>query len=256
VALVALALFPLAALLAPAAGDPNAVDLTLRLLPPSPSHWLGSDELGRDVLTRLVHGTRVSTGAGFLAAGLSLAIGAFLGALAGSVPERVDRLIVYAVDVVQSVPPLILIVAGAAFFRPSFWTAALLIGLTGWPETARLVRAEARRVFTAPFVEAARAAGASRLRLLVRHVLPHALPPALATAPYALGAAVLAEASLSFLGLGTPPPTPSWGRALADARGTLDAWWLVVPPAAALFLFILSARLAGDALGQGKDRLS
>jgi len=269
-AVLAAALFPLVALLAPVLAtskpwiigkggetivrapvpfDPDAVDLDARLSPPGLTHWLGTDELGRDVFSRLIHGARVSVGAGLLASALALALGALLGVAAGTGGPRLDRLVVSGIDVVQSLPPLVLVVAGAAFFDPSFFGAALLIALTGWPEAARLVRAGARRVRSAPFVEAARASGASGARVVFRHLLPHALPPALATMPYVLGAAVLTEASLSFLGLGTPPPTPSWGRALADARATLtEAWWCVLPPAAALLLLILSARRLGDAV--------
>jgi peptide/nickel transport system permease protein len=271
-AALAAAVFPLVALLAPLlatsrpwiAGsggeailhapvpfEPDTVDLDARLSPPGRRHWLGTDELGRDVLSRLIHGARVSVGAGLLASGLALALGALLGAAAGAGGPKLDRLVVFGIDVVQSLPPLVLVAAGAAFIDPSFLAAALLIAFTGWPEAARLVRAGARRVKSAPFVEAARASGASGARLVFRHLLPHALPPALATMPYVLGAAVLTEASLSFLGLGTPPPTPSWGRALADARSTLtEAWWCVLPPAVALLLFILAVRRLGDAVAE------
>jgi peptide/nickel transport system permease protein len=231
--------------------DPDAIDLDQRLRPPGAAHWLGTDELGRDVLSRLLHGSRVSVGAGALACAVALLAGSLLGALAGLAGGRTDRLILFVIEVVQSVPALVLVAALAAFLPPSFLIAALLIGLTGWTDSARIVRAEARRLRSAPFVEAARAAGAAPGRLLVRHVLPHALPPALATAPYVLGAAVLTEAGLSFLGLGTPPPAASWGRSLADARDVITvAPWCVLPPAAALVLLVLSARRLGDAFAE------
>jgi peptide/nickel transport system permease protein len=231
--------------------DPDAIDLDQRLRPPGAAHWLGTDELGRDVLSRLLHGSRVSVGAGALACAVALLAGSLLGALAGLAGGRTDRLILFVIEVVQSVPALVLVAAFAAFLPPSFLIAALLIGLTGWTDSARIVRAEARRLRSAPFVEAARAAGAAPGRLLVRHVLPHALPPALATAPYVLGAAVLTEAGLSFLGLGTPPPAASWGRSLADARDVITvAPWCVLPPAAALVLLVLSARRLGDAFAE------
>jgi peptide/nickel transport system permease protein len=240
-------------LAAPVPYAPEHLDLENRLSPPERLHWLGTDDLGRDVLSRLLHGTRVSVAAGLFASLLALGLGSVLGAAAGVGGARTDRAILYGVDVVQALPALVLVAAGAAFLNPSFLTAALLIGLTGWTDAARLVRAEARRVRGAAFVEAARASGAGSLRLLVRHILPHALPPAVATAPYVLGAAVLTEASLSFLGLGTPPPTPSWGRALADARGTLtEAWWCVLPPAIALLLLVLCARALGDAITESQ----
>ncbi|MGE5347002.1 MAG: ABC transporter permease [Acidithiobacillales bacterium] len=236
---------------APVPWDPDAIDLDHRLRPPSASHWLGTDELGRDVLSRLLHGGRISVGAGLLACAIALLAGSLLGALAGLAGGRTDRLVLFVIEVVQSVPALVLVAALAAFLPPSFFLAALLIGLTGWTDSARIVRAESRRLRGAPFVEAARAAGAAPARLLFRHLLPHALPPALVTAPYVLGAAVLTEAGLSFLGLGTPPPAASWGRSLADARDVLTvAPWCVVPPAVALVLLVLSARRLGDALAE------
>jgi peptide/nickel transport system permease protein len=238
-----------AVIAAPVPHDPDAVDLDTRLKPPGHGHWLGTDELGRDVLSRLLHGARVSVGSGLLAAALALSLGALLGSAAGLSGGLADRTILAGIEVVQALPALVLVASAAAFLDPSFVGAALLIGLTSWTDAARLVRAETRRLRHADFVSAARAAGASRGRLLARHILPHALPPALATLPYVLGAAVLTEASLSFLGLGTPPPTPSWGRALADARGTItEAWWCVLFPALALLLFVLSVRRLGDAL--------
>ena len=240
-----------AALSAPVPWDPDAIDLDERLRPPGARHWLGTDELGRDVLSRLLHGARVSVGAGALACVVALLAGSLLGAIAGLAGGWTDRGVLFVVEVVQSVPALVLVAALAAFLPPSFFLAAFLIGLTAWTDSARIVRAEARRLRSAPFVEAARAAGAPRGRLLFRHVLPHALPPALATAPYVLGAAVLTEAGLSFLGLGTPPPAASWGRSLADARDVVTtAPWCVLPPAVALVLLVLSARRLGDALAE------
>jgi len=234
---------------APIPHDPDSVNLDERFQRPGTAHWLGTDELGRDVLARLVHGTRVSVGAGLLACAVALLFGVTLGATAGLVGGRAERAILFVVEIVQAFPALVLVAAAAAFLPPSFLVAALLIGFTGWTDAARLVRAEARRLRTAPFVEASRASGARRSRLLLVHVLPHALPPALATAPYVLGAAVLTESALSFLGLGTPPPASSWGRALADARDVLTtAPWCVLPPALALLLLVLAARRFGDAL--------
>ncbi len=191
----------------------------------------------------------MSVAAGLLASALALALGAGLGAAAGWSGGGLDRVVLFLVNVVQALPALVLVVAGASFLPPSFTIAATLIALTAWTDTARVVRAEARRVREAPFVDAARAAGASGSRLVLVHVLPHALGPALALLPYTLGAAVLTEAALSFLGLGAPPPGASWGRALAEARNLLpSAWWCVLPPAVALFLLVLSARRLGDAV--------
>lgn len=233
---------------APVPYDPNAADLDRRLQPPGGRHVLGTDELGRDVLARTLHGARVSVAAGLLASALALVLGAGLGSAAGWAGGATDRGVLFLVNVVQALPALVLVVAGASFLPPSFLVAAVLIALTGWTDTARIVRSESRRLREAPFVDAARAAGASSPRLVLVHVLPHALPPALALLPYALGAAVLTEAALSFLGLGAPPPEASWGRALAEARNLLPgAWWCVLPPALGLFLLVLSARRLGDA---------
>lgn len=243
----------LARVAAPVPFDPNATDLEARLRPPDGVHLLGTDDLGRDVLARLLHGARVSVAVGLLAAALAFGVGTLLGGAAGAFGPGVDRPILFVTGVVQAFPALVLVAAGAALAPPSAFTAALLIALTGWPEVARLVRAESQRLSASPYVEAARAAGASRARVLLVHVLPGAIAPALATVPYVLGGAVLLEASLSFLGLGTPPPSASWGRALADARESLTtAWWCVVPPAAALFLFVLSARKLGEALSESR----
>lgn len=270
--LLVLALFPALALLAPLLArarssdapflarlatpvpfDPDATDLDARLRGPDRVHLLGTDDLGRDVLARLLHGARVSVAVGFAAALLAFASGTLLGGVAATFGPGADRVVLFVTGVVQAFPALVLVAAGAALAPPSAYTAALLIALTGWPEVARLVRAEAVRLSVSPHVEAARAIGASRARVLFVHVLPGAVAPALATVPYVLGGAVLLEASLSFLGLGSPPPSASWGRALADARESLStAWWCVVPPAAALLLFVLSARKAGEALSESR----
>ena len=269
-AALAFAIFPLVALLAPLIArerpwisgrggetivsapvpfDPDAVDLDRRLAPPGRRHLLGTDELGRDVLSRVLHGARLSVAAGLLASALALGLGAALGTLAGWAGRRTDRAVLLLLQIVQALPALVLVIAGAAFLKPSFLVASLLIALTGWTDAARLVRAGAQRLRNEAFVDAARAAGASNARLLLVHVLPHALPPALATLPYVLGSAVLTEAGLSFLGLGAPPPAASWGRALAESRNLLPgAWWCVLPPAVALFLLVLSARRLGDAV--------
>lgn len=236
-------------LLTPVPFDPDAIDLAARLRPPDGTHLLGTDDLGRDVLARLLHGARVSVLVGLAAAALAFVAGTLLGAAAGTLGGHVDRAVLLVTGVVQAFPALVLVAAGAALAPPSRWTAALLIALTAWPEAARLVRAEALRLSSSLYVEAARAAGAGPARVVLRHVLPGAIAPALATLPYVVGGAVLLEASLSFLGLGVPPPSASWGRALADARESLtSAWWCVVPPAAALFFLVLSARKAGEAL--------
>jgi len=242
-----------AALSAPVPWDPDAIDLDERLRPPGARHWLGTDELGRDVLSRLLHGARVSVGAGALACVVALLAGSLLGAIAGLAGGWTDRGVLFVVEVVQSVPALVLVAALAAFLPPSFFLAALLIGLTAWTDSARIVRAEARRLRSAPFVEAARAAGAPRGRLLFRHVLPHALPPALATAPYVLGAAVLTEAGLSFLGLGEEGSC-SWGVLMDEGRSAFPGEaYLLWPPAIFLTILLVAIALIGDALRDHLD---
>jgi peptide/nickel transport system permease protein len=240
---------------APVPFDPDAVDLDRRLAPPGGRHFLGTDELGRDVLSRVLHGARLSVTAGLFASALALGLGAALGTLAGWAGGRTDRSVLLFLQIVQALPALVLVIAGAAFLKPSFLVAALLIALTSWTDSARLVRAGTQRLRNEAFVDAARASGASNARLLFVHVIPHALPPALATLPYVLGSAVLTEAGLSFLGLGAPPPAASWGRALAEARNLLPgAWWCVLPPALALFFLVWTARRLGDAfLGRRGD---
>lgn len=265
-AALVLSLFPFVALVAPLVArepgaepsrptlvpfDPDAVDLDARLRPPGRRHLLGTDDLGRDVLARLLHGARLSVGVGLLAAATAVGAGLIVGVAGGARGGAWDRALLFAIEVVQAFPALVLVAAGAAVLPPSGWNAALLIALTSWPDVARIVRAEARRSVRTPYVEAARAAGAGEGRVVAVHVLPATLGPALALAPYVLGAAVLTEAGLSFLGLGAPPPQASWGRSLADARETLSfAWWCAAPPALALLAFVLSARRLGAALAE------
>ena len=171
---------------APVPFDPDAVDLDRRLAPPGRRHLLGTDELGRDVLSRVLHGARLSVTAGLFASALALALGAALGTLAGWAGGRTDRAVLLFLQIVQALPALVLVIAGAAFLKPSFLVAALLIALTSWTDSARLVRAGTQRLRNEAFVDAARASGASNARMLFVHVLPHALPPALATLPYSV----------------------------------------------------------------------
>ncbi len=248
-----LSLFPFVAVLAPVLepADPNAIDLALRLTPPSGVRWLGTDDLGRDVLSRLIGGSRVSVAAGVIAVLVALAAGITAGTLAAYHGRAADQSVVFTADVFQATPALVLVAAASSFFPPSFLTAALLIAATSWPEVARSVRSTARDVLKSGFVEAARATGASPVRILVTHVFPHALAPAVAAAPYILAGGIVTEASLSFLGLGTPPPAPSWGRAMADARSVLpEAWWCMVPPALAIVIVVFVTRRLGELLSE------
>jgi peptide/nickel transport system permease protein len=252
--LVAL-LAALALLAPPLVGDPARLDLESSLRPPSAAHWLGTDVLGRDLAARLAQGAGVSLAVGALAAGLALAIGVPLGAIAGYRGGWIDAAVSRAVEAALCFPTLVIVLsllsAVPAWLRASSDVArvAAVLGLTGWMPVTRYLRAEFLRLGRSEMVLAARASGASDLRIVVRHILPSALAPVLVTAAFTVGAAIGLEAALSFLGLGVRPPTATWGGLLADAREQIDrAWWLAVFPGLALFLTVLGCNLLGEGL--------
>ena len=239
--------------------DPLRVDLDAVLEPPSRHHWIGTDGLGRDLGSRLVHGGRVSLTVGILAAGMALLVGLPLGALAGYRGGWVDGLVSRAVEAILCFPGLLLALAILAMAPawlsplPDLLRIALVLGMTGWIPVARYLRGEFLRIRASDMVAAARASGAGHLRLVVRHILPSALAPVLVTASFAVGAAILLEAALSFIGLGVRPPTPTWGGLLTEARHHIDrAWWLALFPGIALFLAVLGCNLLGEGI---RDRL-
>ena len=208
---------------------------------------LGTDSLGRDLLSRLVWGARVSRVAGLLAALVAIAIGGSVGLTAGLAGGRVDALLMRVTDAALAIPRLFLLLLLAALFRPTLVTTVLLVGSTTWMAAARLVRGEALSIREREFVAAARAAGASPVRVAVHHVLPHAAAVLGVEAALRLGQAVLLEASLSFLGLGVPPPAASWGGLIADGRDRLlDAWWIATWPGLALAGVVIAASLVAD----------
>ncbi len=240
---------------APVPHDPYEVDLDSVLAPPSREHLLGTDGLGRDLAARLLHGARVSLFVGLLSAALALLVGVPIGALAGYAGGATDALISRVVEAFLCFPSLLLALALLAA-APSRFLAlpdgvriALVVGITGWTPVARYLRAEFLRLRGSDLVEAARAAGAGPLRIVVRHLLPSALAPVLVTAAFAVGAAILLEASLSFLGLGVRPPTATWGGLLTEARVHIErAWWLALFPGAALFASVLACNLVGEGI--------
>ena len=229
--------------------NPIAQDLTMRLQAPSLQHWMGTDDLGRDVFARLLIGTRISLSVGFVAVGIALVVGTCLGLLAGFFGGRLDTLIMRLVDVMLSIPTLFLILAVLAFLGPNIYNVMIIIGLTSWPGLARLVRGECLSVREREYVQAARLAGVSTPRLLFVHILPNVVAPILVSATLGVGGAILTESALSFLGLGVQPPMPSWGNILSIGRDYLHiAWWLSLFPACAILFTVLAFNLLGEGL--------
>lgn len=250
--LVLLIVFTAMALLAPllAPADPSALDLVHRLAPPSRAHWLGTDELGRDILSRVIWGARLSLTVAISVVGLSFLLGLILGGIAGYYGRWVDIAVnTFLMNAFLSLPGILLAIAFVAFLGPGLLNLILALSIGGWVGYARLVRAQVLAVREREFVEAARAIGASDLRIFTHHILPNILQPLIVQGAIGMAGAVLAEATLSFLGLGVPPPAASWGAMLNDARPFLfDAPHLVVFPAMAVMLCVLSFNFLGDAL--------
>jgi peptide/nickel transport system permease protein len=230
--------------------DPAQLDLATRLQPPSHLHWFGTDELGRDILSRVIYGARISMLVGTSVVAASLFLGLVFGSIAGYYGGRVDRFFnVVVMNAFLSFPGILLAIAFVAFLGPGLFNLVLALSIGGWVGYARLVRAQVLAVREREFVEAARALGASDWRVLTRHILPNIIQPVIVQAAIGMAGAVLAEATMSFLGLGIPPPTASWGSMLNDGRSHLfDAPHLVLFPAAAVMLAVLSFNFIGDAL--------
>lgn len=229
--------------------DPFTQNLLERLQAPSARHWMGTDDLGRDVFSRLLLGTRISLSVGFVAVGISLFVGTFLGLCAGFFGGWVDTLVMRCVDVMLSIPTLFLILAVLAFLGPNIYNVMVIIGLTSWPGLARLVRGECLSIREREYIQAAWLAGVSNSRLLLIHILPNVIAPILVSATLGVGGAVLTESALSFLGLGVQPPTPSWGNVLSIGRDYLHiAWWLSLFPTLAILVTVLAFNLLGEGL--------
>lgn len=250
----------LVAVLAPAISafgthfDPTRQDLDGQFLGPGRPHWLGADETGRDTLTRLIYGARVSLGVGFLTVALQIVVGGSVGLLAGYFGRWTDGLLMRIVDMVLAVPPIFLFILMSILFRPNALTLSAIIASVGWGVVARLVRGEVLSVKNRDFILATRSLGASNLRLMLRHLLPNVLPVMIVAASLGVGTIILVEAALDFLGLGIAPPTPSWGNMLSNSQTYFaHSTWLVVFPGVMIFVTVLAANLFGNAVRDAFD---
>jgi peptide/nickel transport system permease protein len=254
--LVVIALLVLAALFGPqlAPYPINDIDVPNRLQPPSTSHWFGTDELGRDIFSRVLVAARVSLQVGIIAVGISLVVGVTLGLVAGYYGGKVDDVIMRLMDMLFAFPAILLAIAILAVLGPGVTNAMIAIGIVYIPIFARICRASVLSVRDQVFVRAARSIGAGDVRILRLHILPNVTAPIIVQTSLSLAFAILSEAALSFLGLGVQPPQPSWGRMLFDGRGFIQqAWWMVVFPGMAIFLTVLAFNLVGDAFRDALD---
>ncbi len=244
------------ALLAPllTAYDPTEINAAAVLSPPDWQHPLGTDGLGRDVLSRMVHGARVSLLVGFVSAGLACSIGVALGAVAGYFGGRTDAVLMRLVDLMLCFPSFFLILAVIAYLDASIWNIMAVIGVTSWMGVCRLVRAEFLALRQREFMVAAEALGARPLRVILRHGLPNALAPVFVSFILGIAGAILTESALSFLGIGVQPPDPSWGNMLTEGKTTIEvAWWLSVFPGCAILVTVLGYNLFGEGLRDALD---
>jgi len=233
---------------------PDDIDVVNRLHPPDAHHHFGTDDLGRDVLARMIHGARISLTVGLTATAMALVVGSFLGAIAGYYRGAADWFVSRLIEVVLCFPLLFLALAIVAFFGPSIWTIMIALGLTTWTSEARYVRGEFLRIREMEFAYAARASGARDARIIFRHLLPNAIAPVLVSASFGVAYAILTESALSFLGLGVPLPTATWGSILSSAKDYIEyAWWLVVFPGVAIFLTVAAFNIIGDRFRDALD---
>ncbi|NIA10535.1 MAG: ABC transporter permease subunit [Nitrospiraceae bacterium] len=248
--IVVLVLF-CASVLAPVISPYNPTDINVNaiLSPPGPSHLLGTDELGRDVFSRMLWGARISLKVGFVAVGIAVVIGIIVGALAGFYGGWIDSVLMRFVDMMLCFPSFFLILAVIAILEPSIYNIMAVIGITSWMGVARLVRAEFLRIREMDYVTAAKSMGASDKRIIFLHILPNALSPVLVAATLGVAGAILTESALSFLGIGVQPPTPSWGNMLTAGKDNMEiAWWLSVFPGLAILITVLGYNLLGEGL--------
>lgn len=246
----------LAALLAPyvAPYDPNMIDVKNVLEGPSRAHPFGTDELGRDVLSRMFFGARISLFVGFVAVGIATIIGVFLGAISGYYGAAVDNVVMRLVDIMLTFPSFFLILAVIAFIGPSIWNIMVVIGVTGWMGVCRLVRAQFLSLKEREFVVAAKSQGAGDFRVIFRHVLPNAMAPVLVSATLGVAGAILLESGLSFLGIGVQPPMATWGNILTSGKDNIEiAWWLSLYPGLAIFITVMGYNLLGEGIRDSLD---
>lgn len=242
------------AILAPIPFGPERQDLLSRLQAPQPGHWLGTDDRGRDVLSRLLWGARVSMSVGFVAVGFAVLIGVALGALAGYYGGKVDAVVLRLIEATLIVPTFFLVLAVMALFKPSIFLIMLVLGVTSWPGDARLVRGEFLKQKQQDYVTAARAVGLGDLRIIFRHILPNAISPVFVSAAFGIAGAIVTESALSFLGFGVPPPTASWGELLKQGQANWRvAWWLITFPGVAIFVTVVAFNLVGQTLRDAMD---
>ncbi|PKN51034.1 MAG: peptide ABC transporter permease [Deltaproteobacteria bacterium HGW-Deltaproteobacteria-13] len=229
--------------------DPGQIDLTHVLASPSMNHLFGTDQLGRDVLSRMIWGARISLKVGFAATGVAVIIGAILGAVSGYYGGWIDSVIMRFVDIMLCFPTFFLILAVIAFLEPSIWNIMIIIGLTGWMGVTRLVRADFISLRERDFVLAARAIGAGDMRIIFLHILPNSMASILVAATLGIAGAILTESALSFLGIGVQPPTPSWGNILTAGKDNIDiAWWLSFYPGLAILITVVGYNLLGEGI--------
>ena len=251
---VAIAAGVLKALGLPMPMDPNSTNLEAKLLPPSAANWLGTDNLGRDVLSRMVAGSTISLTVGFVAMAVSLGIGIFVGAVSGYFGGWIDNLLMRIVDALLCFPSFFLILTAIAILGSNIWIIIAVIGLVSWTGTARLVRAEFLTLRESEYVRAARSMGQSGWNIIFRHIMPNAAAPIFVTAIVSIPDAILVESGLSFLSFGVPPPQATWGNIIADGKTyILDAWWLIVFPGLAIFTASLAFYIVGDALRRASE---
>ncbi|MBI5026080.1 MAG: ABC transporter permease [Nitrospirae bacterium] len=234
--------------------DPNIIDKKHVLEPPSLSHPFGTDDLGRDIMSRVIWGSRISLSVGFVAIGIATIIGIILGAISGYYSGWLDRISMRFVDIMLSIPTFFLILAVIAFLGPSIWNIMVIIGLTSWMGVARLVRAEVLTLKEREFVLAAKGLGVRDMRIIFRHIMPNSLAPVIVSFILGVASAILVESALSFLGIGVQPPTPSWGNILTSGKDNIEvAWWLSVFPGLAILITVLSYNIVGEGIRDAID---